>query len=229
MDFRPTESQSILRRAVREFAEQTLAPHVLEWDEAQRFPVEILPELSTLGLLGIQVPSDYGGRGCRRSSIAFVSRSSRGSTRRLRSRWRPTTAWRRRTSSCSGRRASGPVPCHGSPQVRRVGGWALTEPAAGSDAGATRTTATRRGDEWVLDGTKTFTTHGSVAGIIVVMAVTASEKGHRGISAFIVERGTPGLVVGRKENKLGMRASDTAELRFEECVVSRRADPGCRG
>ena len=110
-----------------------------------------------------------------------------------------------------------------------LGAWALTEPAAGSDAGATRTTATRDAEGWVLNGVKTFITHGSLAGVVVVMAVTNRSEGHRGISAFIVEKGTVGMTVGRKENKLGMRASDTAEVRFDDCRVGANQLLGVEG
>ena len=220
MDFIPTESQSILRHSVREFAEQTLAPHVMEWDEAQRFPVELLPDLSALGLLGIQVPPKFGGVGMSAveycicieelarvdPSIALSVAAHNG----LAAAHLLMFGSEAQRSTALFRLASGQV----------LGAWALTEPTAGSDAGAIRTTATPVGDGWVLNGAKTFTTHGSIAGLVVVMAVTAAEKGHHGISAFVVEQGTSGMVVGRKENKLGMRASDTAEVRFEDCQVS---------
>ena len=220
MDFTPTESQSLLRRAVREFADRTLAPHVMEWDEAQRFPVELLPDLSALGLLGIQVPPQFGGAGMSAVEYCICIEEL--------ARVDPSIAL---SVAAHNGLAAAHILMFGSDSQRStalfqlatgqaLGAWALTEPTAGSDAGAIRTTATRSGDGWVINGAKTFTTHGSVAGLVVVMAVTAVDKGHHGISAFVVERGNPGMVVGRKENKLGMRASDTAEVRFDECQVA---------
>ena len=220
MDFTPTESQSILRRSVREFAERTLAPHVMEWDEAQRFPVELLPDLAALGLLGIQVPPQFGGAGMSAVEYCICIEEL--------ARVDPSIAL---SVAAHNGLAVAHVLMFGSEAQRStalfrlasgqfLGAWALTEPTAGSDAGAIRTTASRHADGWALSGAKTFTTNGSVAGLVVVMAVTAADKGHHGISAFVVERGTPGMVVGHKENKLGMRASDTAEVRFDDCHVS---------
>ncbi len=220
MDFTPTESQTLLRRAVREFADRTLAPHVMEWDEAQRFPVELLPDLSALGLLGIQVPPQFGGAGMSAVEYCICIEEL--------ARVDPSIAL---SVAAHNGLAAAHILMFGSDSQRStalfqlatgqaLGAWALTEPTAGSDAGAIRTTATRSADGWVINGAKTFTTHGSVAGLVVVMAVTAVDKGHHGISAFVVERGNPGMVVGRKENKLGMRASDTAEVRFDECQVA---------
>ena len=220
MDFTPTESQSLLRRAVREFADRTLAPHVMEWDEAQRFPVELLPDLSALGLLGIQVPPQFGGAGMSAVEYCICIEEL--------ARVDPSIAL---SVAAHNGLAAAHILMFGSDSQRStalfqlatgqaLGAWALTEPTAGSDAGAIRTTATRSVDGWVINGAKTFITHGSVAGLVVVMAVTAVDKGHHGISAFVVERGNPGMVVGRKENKLGMRASDTAEVRFDECQVA---------
>ncbi len=220
MDFTPTESQALLRRAVREFAERTLAPHVMEWDEAQRFPLELLPDLSALGLLGIQVPAQFGGAGMSAVEYCICIEEL--------ARVDPSIAL---SVAAHNGLAAAHILMFGSDSHRStalvqlatgqaLGAWALTEPTAGSDAGAIRTTAARSDAGWVINGAKTFTTHGSVAGLVVVMAVTAVDKGHHGISAFVVERGNPGMVVGRKENKLGMRASDTAEVRLDECQVA---------
>ena len=219
MDVRPTEAEAVVRRSVREFAEQEIAPHVMEWDEAQRFPLELLPKLAGLGLLGIQVPQDYGGAGMSAVEYCICIEEL--------ARVDPSIAL---SVAAHNGLCAAHVLMFGSESQRRgpltrlatgdtLGAWALTEPSAGSDAGAIRTTATRDGDEWVLAGTKTFTTHGSVGGLVVVMAVTDPDKGHHGISAFLVDRDTPGLSVGRKENKLGMRASDTAEIHFDGCRV----------
>ena len=219
MDFRPTDAQEVLRRAVREFAEGELAPHVMEWDEAQRFPLELLPKLAALGLLGIQVPPEYGGAGM--SAVEYcicieeLARVDPAIALSMAAHNGLSTAHilmfgsdRQRTGVLT-RLARGET----------LGAWGLTEPTAGSDAGAMRTQATHEGSSWVLNGAKTFTTHGSVGQVMVVMAVTDRAKGHHGISAFLVERGTPGMESGRKENKLGMRASDTAEVRFDDCRI----------
>ena len=219
MDPRLTETQQEVRRAIREFAERELAPHVMAWDEAQQFPRELRVPLAELGLLGIQIPPQYGGAGMSAVEYCICIEEL--------ARVDPSIAL---TVAAHNGLSLAHLMMFGSETQRErlvtrlargetFGAWALTEPGAGSDAGATRTTATRDGDGWVLDGVKTFITHGSVAGVVVVMAVTDKAAGHRGISAFVVEHGTPGLVVGRKENKLGMRASDTAELRFEGCRV----------
>ena len=189
----------------------------MEWDEAQRFPSELLPKLAGLGLLGIQVPQQYGGAGMSAVEYCICIEEL--------ARVDPSIAL---SVAAHNGLSSAHILMFGSEAQRHgplkrlatgetLGAWALTEPSAGSDAGAIRTTATRDGDEWVLDGTKTFTTHGSVGGLVVVMAVTDPEQGHHGISAFLVDRGTPGYSVGRKENKLGMRASDTAEIHFDGC------------
>lgn len=220
MDLRPTDEQRLLRQTVREFAEREMAPHTLEWDEAQQFPLALLPKLAELGLMGIQVPEEHGGAAmgaveyciCIEElarvdpSIALTVAAHNGlSVAHIYRFGSDTQRLRYLTPLAEG---------------RHLGGWALTEPQAGSDAGSTRTTATKVAGGWRLNGTKTFTTHGTLAGTFVVMAVTDSTRGHHGISAFVLERGTPGLASGRKENKLGMRASDTAELLLTDCVVS---------
>lgn len=219
MDFRPTDAQGILRRTVREFAEAEIKPHVMAWDEAQRFPLELVPKLAELGLLGIQFPERYAGAGM--SAVEYCI-----SIEEL-ARVDPAIAL---SVAAHNGLCSAHIFLFGSDRQRErfltplasgttLGAWALTEPDAGSDAGATRTKATRSGGEWMLNGSKSFVTHGSLAGIVVVMAVTDRSLEHHGISAFIVERGTPGMLTGKKENKLGMRASDTTELRFEDCRI----------
>ena len=220
MDFRPTEAEQITRRAVREFAEAELAPHVMAWDEAQRFPLELLPKLAALGLLGIRFPERYGGAGMSAVEYCICIEEL--------ARVDPSIAL---TVAAHNGLCAAHVHMFGSEDQRQrvltrlargetLGAWALMEPTSGSDAGAMRTRATRDGDHWVLNGTKTFTTHASLAGVTVVMAVTDPDKDHRGISAFVIERGTHGMTAGRKENKLGMRASDTADVRFDDCRVN---------
>mgnify|MGYP001219607837 FL=1 len=219
MDLRPTEDQRLLRQTVREFAETEMAPHVMTWDEAQRFPAELLPGLAGLGLLGIQFPERWGGAGmgaidycicieelARVDPAVALSVAAHNGLAAAHIHAFGTDAQRERylTPLAEG---------------RHLGAWGLTEPQAGSDAGATRTRAEPVSEGWRLNGTKTFTTHGSVADTYVVMALTDSDAGYHGISAFIIERGTPGLEPGRKENKLGMCASDTAEVALVDCVV----------
>lgn len=229
MDFRPSEAERVTRRAVREFAEREIAPDVMAWDEAQRFPMDLVPKLGALGLLGIQFPERYGGAGMTAldycicieelarvdPSIALAVAAHNGLCAAHVHRF-GSDAQRERVLA---RLARGEV----------LGAWALTEPDAGSDAGAIRTTAARVAGGWRLDGSKVFVTHGGVAGYTVVMAVTEPERGRHGISAFIVERGTAGMAVGRKEDKLGMRATETAELRFEDCRVPEDALLGEEG
>ena len=229
MDVRPNEAERVIRRAVREFAEREIAPHVMVWDEAQRFPMELLPKLGALGLLGIQFPERYGGAGMSAldycicieelarvdPSIALAVAAHNGLCAAHVHRF-GSEAQRQRVL---GRLARGEV----------LGAWALTEPDAGSDAGAIRTTAVRFAGGWRLDGSKVFVTHGGVAGYTVVMAVTDPDRDRHGISAFVVERDTAGMVIGRKEDKLGMRATETAELRFDDCRVPEEALLGAEG
>ena len=219
MDLRPTEEQRLLRLAVREFAEAEMAPYTLEWDEAQRFPLSLLPKLADLGLMGIQFPERYGGAAMGAIDycicIEELARVDPSIALSVAAHNGLAAAHIHRFGS-DAQRATYLTPLA---QGRHLGGWALTEPQAGSDAGSTRTLATRVAQGWCLNGTKAFTTHGTLAGTFVVMAVTDASQGHHGISAFVVPRDTPGLASGRKENKLGMRASDTSELRFTDCLV----------
>jgi len=219
MDLRPSDEQRILRQTVREFAEGEMAPHTMEWDEAQRFPLELLPRLAELGLMGIQFPERYGGAAMSAVDYCICIEEL--------ARVDPSIAL---SVAAHNGLAAAHIHLFGTEDQRHryltplasgrhLGVWALTEPHAGSDAGATRTTAHRESGGWRITGTKTFTTHGSLAGTFVVMAVTDRARGPHGISAFILERGAPGLVSGRKENKLGMRASDTAELSLTDCLV----------
>lgn len=219
MDFRLTEEQALLRRTIREFAETEIGPHVREWDEAQHFPAEILPKLAELGLLGIQIPEAYGGSGM--SSIDYclcieeLARVDPGLALSVAAHNGLCTAHLFAFGSDAQKRTYVTALASGA----RIGAWGLTESTSGSDAAGMRTTATRIGDEWELNGSKTFTTHGRVGHIAVVMAVTDRAAGSKGISAFVVEHGTPGMTPGKKEDKLGMRASDTSELLFDGCRV----------
>ena len=219
MDLRPTDEQRLLRQTVREFAAAEMAPYTLEWDEAQCFPLHLLPKLADLGLLGIQFPEQYGGAAMGAVDycicIEELARVDPSIALSVAAHNGLAAAHIYRFGS-EEQRARYLTPLA---QGRHLGGWALTEPQAGSDAGSTRAAATRVAEGWRLNGTKTFTTHGTLAGTFVVMAVTDPSQGHHGISAFVVNRETPGLASGRKENKLGMRASDTAELLLTDCLV----------
>src|SRR6266498_3329289 len=217
MDFRLTDEQELLRRSVREFAETEIRPHVMEWDQAQHFPSELVPKLAALGLLGIQIPEQYGGAGLSAIDYCLCMEEL--------ARVDPAVALSvaAHNGLCSAhiflfgnetQKQKYLVPlAHGE----KIGAWGLTESSSGSDAAGMRTTAARAGDCWVLNGSKTFTTHGRVGDTMVVMAVTDRAAGTKGISAFIAEKGTPGMTPGKKEDKLGMRASDTSEVLFENC------------
>jgi alkylation response protein AidB-like acyl-CoA dehydrogenase len=219
VDFRPTEEQQLLRRSVREFAETEMRPHVREWDERQHFPAELMPKLASLGLLGIQFPEQYGGAGLSAIDYCICIEEL--------ARVDPAVAL---SVAAHNGLCSAHIFLFGNEQQKqrylppltrgqKIGAWGLTESSSGSDAAGMRTTATRAGDCWVLNGSKTFTTHGRVGDTMVVMAVTDRAAGTKGISAFIVDQGTPGLSPGKKEDKLGMRASDTSEMLFQNCRI----------
>ena len=219
MDFRPTEEQELLRRTVREFAEAEIRPHVMEWDEAQHFPMDLLPKLAALGLTGVQHAEEYGGAGLSAVDYCICIEEL--------ARVCPAIAL---SVAAHNGLCSAHIATFGTEEQKRrflprllrgevLGAWGLTEAGAGSDAAGMRTTAVRQGQCWVITGAKTFITHGRIGGVMVVIAVTDRSKGHRGISAFIVEQGTPGMTAGKKENKLGMRASDTSEVIFDNCRV----------
>src|SRR5436190_10589872 len=229
MDFRPTEEQVLLRRSVREFAETEIRPHVREWDQDQHFPIELMPKLAALGLLGIQFPEQYGGAAMSAIDYCICIEEL--------ARVDPAVAL---SVAAHNGLCSSHISLFGTeaqkqrylvPLVRgeKIGAWGLTEPTSGSDAAGMRTTAARAGECWVLNGSKTFTTHGRVGQVMVVMAVTDKAAATKGISAFIVEHGTPGMRPGKKEDKLGMRASDTSEVVFDNCRVPADALLGDEG
>jgi alkylation response protein AidB-like acyl-CoA dehydrogenase len=214
-----TDEQEQLRKEVRAFAEREIAPHVSEWDEKSIFPGEVVKKLGEMGLMGVIFPEALGGAGMGYVEyVLAVEELSRvdGSVGIIVAS---------HNSLCTNH-----IMLAGNDEQRQrwvtrlasgqwLGAWGLTEPGSGSDAAAARTTAVRRGDRWVLNGTKSFITNGSHADCAVVLAVTDREQGTRGISAFVVERGTRGFRAGKKENKLGLRASDTSELILEECEI----------
>jgi alkylation response protein AidB-like acyl-CoA dehydrogenase len=219
MDFRPTEEQKLLRRTVREFAETEIRPHVREWDQEQHFPIELIPKLASLGLLGIQFPERYGGAGMSAIDYCICIEEL--------ARVDPGVAL---SVAAHNGLCSSHIFTFGNEEQRqkflvplargeKIGAWGLTESTSGSDAAGMRTAAIRAGSCWSISGSKTFTTHGRVGDIMVVMAATDRALGSKGISAFVVERGTPGMTPGKKEDKLGMRASDTSEVLFDNCRI----------
>jgi alkylation response protein AidB-like acyl-CoA dehydrogenase len=217
MDFEYTQEQIALRKAVREFAEGEIAPHVMEWDEAQIFPLDVIRKLGQLGYMGAIFPEELGGAGFGYIEYSIIIEElSRidGSVGII------VAA---HTSLCSNH-----IYKSGTQEQRErylpklasgewIGCWSLTEPEAGSDAAGTRTHAELDGECWVLNGSKTFTTNAHYADVCVAMAVTERAAAQHGISAFVIDRGTPGFRPGKKENKLGLRASATGEVIFENC------------
>jgi len=219
VNFSLTDEQQLLRKSVREFSETELRPHVMEWDEAQHFPKELLPKLAELGLLGIQFHEQYGGAGMSAvdyciciEEIARVDPSVSLSIAAHNGLGAAHIAM----FANDAQKQKYLVPLA---QGAKLAAWGLTEPGSGSDAAAMRTTAVQDGDCWVLNGSKMFITHGTSADTLVIMAVTDKSKGAKGISAFILERGMGGLLAGKKEDKLGMRASETTEVILQNCRV----------
>jgi alkylation response protein AidB-like acyl-CoA dehydrogenase len=229
MNFEYTPEQIQLRKSVREFAEAEIAPHVMEWDENQTFPAEVIAKLGKLGYMGAIFPEDLGGAGLGYVEYSIIIEElSRvdGSVGII------VAA---HTSLCSNH-----IYKMGTAEQRRryiprlasgewLGCWSLTEPEAGSDAAGTRTSARLENDSWIIDGAKTFTTNAHYADICVAMAVTDRTAAQHGISAFMIEKGTSGFRPGKKENKLGLRASATGEVIFENCSVPEAQLLGKRG
>ncbi len=229
MDFQLSDEQQQLRKSVREFAERELLPNVMKWDEANEFPLAAVKELGKLGLMGVLFPAEYGGAGL--GYVEYVISIEELS--RVDGSIGITVA--AHNSLCSNH-----IFLAGSKMQKKkyipklatgefIGAWGLTEPGSGSDAGSARMTAVRQKDCWVLNGTKTFITNGHHADVVVVLAVTDKAAHTHGLSAFIVEKGTKGFRAGKKENKLGLRASDTSELIFEDCCVPADALCGKEG
>jgi len=219
MDFRLNEEQQMFQRMVRDFAEREIAPQASQTDETKQFPWPIIEKMAALGLMGLPIPEKYGGAGSDTLSYALaveeVARAC-GST--------AITLAAHVSLACK------PLLMFGSEEQKQkylvplaqgkgLGAFGLTEPAAGSDAGATQTTARPDGDEWVINGQKCFITNGSIADIVVITAMTDKDAGTRGISSFIVPKGAPGFRPGRDEEKMGLRGSVTSELFFEDCRI----------
>jgi alkylation response protein AidB-like acyl-CoA dehydrogenase len=213
------DEQRLIRETTREFAAREIRPHARAWDAAGTFPVALVPKLAALGLWGMVIPQGYGGSGIDMVGMALAIEALAWGDGGL------ALSVASHNSLCAGHIVRVGTEAQKRTYLPRLasgaalGAWALTEPGSGSDAGALSTRATRRGKRWVLNGTKVFVTQGSIAGVYVIMARTDPSAGHRGISAFIVERGTAGLRVGKHEDKMGVRSSDTAEVILEECEV----------
>jgi len=221
MDFELAEHHQHLRKSVREFARAEIAPHAQRWDKEERFPMELVPKLAAMGLLGIRIPEEYGGSGLDTTAYAICVEEIA----------RVDGSIALTVASHNGL-GTGHVRSCGSEDLKRrylpkaatgewLAAWALTEPGSGSDSAALRTVARRDGNDWVIDGTKTFITQGSVGGFCVVLARTNPDAPkQRGITAFVVDHGTPGFTASKHLLKLGCRASDTAELTLDGVRVS---------
>jgi alkylation response protein AidB-like acyl-CoA dehydrogenase len=220
MNFELTDEQVVLQRSVRELAERLIIPNARRWDEEEVFPHEIIPAMGEMGLLGMQIPEEYGGAGMKFLdyvvALEEIARADASVGLTMASHNSLCTGHLYLAGNEAQRKKYLPRLASG----QALGGWGLTEPGSGSDAGAARTRAVPKGsDRWVINGTKTFITQGSVGSIYVVLASTSPEKKAKGLTAFIVERGTPGFRTGKRIEKMGLHASDTTELIFEECEV----------
>ncbi|SHM22941.1 Acyl-CoA dehydrogenase [Chitinophaga jiangningensis] len=219
MNFEPTEEQQQIAQTIRDFGKKAILPHVLEWDEQQEFPVALFKELGKLGLMGVLVPEQYGGSGlgyleyvtvvseiarfCGAIGLSVAAHNSlctghilQFGNEEQKQRWLPKLA-----------------------TAEWIGAWGLTEPNTGSDAMNMKCVAKQDGTDWIIDGTKCWITHGKSCDVAVVIARTGDVRDSHGMTAFVVEKGTPGFSGGKKENKLGMRASETAEMIFSNCRI----------
>ena len=219
MEFELNEDQQQIKYSIREFAEAEMRPHVMEWDEAQHFPIELQSHFAKLGIMGVLIPEEYGGAGMgyveyatiieelarvdASVALSIAAHNSLGSGHIY-------------VGANESQKQKYLVPLA---KGEKFAAWGLTEPSSGSDASSMRTTAARKNGGWVLNGSKNFITNATFAETSVVLAISDRAAASHGISAFIVERGTPGFSVARKENKLGMRASDTAAMVFEDCFI----------
>src|SRR3954470_2103607 len=219
IDFEQSESQTMVGQMVRDFGDKFIKPRMMEWDESQEFPIEVFREMGKLGLMGILVPTEYGGAGLGYldyvTAIAEVSKID-GSI---------GLSMAAHNSLCTNHILQFGDEEQKQKYLPRLaagewsGAWGLTEPNTGSDAGNMRTVAVKDGDYYVLNGSKNFITHGKSGNVAVVIVRTGQAGDSHGMSSFIIEKGTPGFTSGKKENKLGMRASETAELIFSDCRI----------
>lgn len=219
MNIEVSETRKMIEETLRDFCKREIEPHIMEWDESQHFPVDVMKKLGELGMLGVLVPQEYGGSGLTYDEyITVVAEIGRVD---------PSIGLSvaAHNSLCTGH-----ILYHANEEQKKkwlpklatgewIGAWGLTEVGTGSDAGGMNTTAVRDGDEWVINGSKNFITHGKSGDIAVVIVRTGEKGDSHGMTAFAVEKGTPGFSAGRKEDKLGMRASETTELIFENCRV----------
>lgn len=217
----PIESEHLqmIRETAKSFAEKNIKPHVMEWDENQHFPIDLFHEMGKLGFLGVLVPSDYGGAGLGYQEYITVIEEIAKVCGAI------GLSVAAHNSLCTGH-----IMLFGDQRQKQlylpklatgewIGAWGLTEPNTGSDAIRMKCTAYKEGSDWVLNGTKTWITHGKSSNVAVVIARTGELLDSRGMTSFIVERGTPGFSAGKKENKLGMRASETTEMIFDHCRI----------
>jgi len=219
MEVQENDNQVMIKQMIRDFAEKEIRPHIMEWDEAQIFPVDVFKKLGNLGLMGVLVPTEYGGSGLGYFEyITIISEISQvcGSI---------GLSVAAHNSLCTGH-----ILYHANEEQKRkylpklasaewIGAWGLTETGTGSDSGRMATVATKDGDYYILNGAKNFITHAISGDVAVIIARTGEKGDTHGMSAFIIEKGTPGFASGKKENKLGMRASETAELIFNNCRI----------
>ena len=219
MEFELTEEQKMLQQTVRDFSQKVIAPGARERDSKGEFPRELFKVIAGMGIMGMIIPEEYDGAGLDYISYSIVLEELARIDGAI------ALSVSAHNSLCTNhiysfgteeQRKRFVIPLAGG---EKLGAWGLTEPSSGSDAAALQTTAVLKGNKWVLNGEKALITHGSVADTYVIMASTDRKKGKKGISAFIVERGTPGFKIGKVEDKLGMRGSDTASLIFEECIL----------
>jgi len=212
-----TEDQVIIRDTLREFAENKIRPVIMEFDESQSFPMDLLKELGELGFLGILVDEQYGGAGLGYIEFEIIieelARVDPSIALSVAAHNGLCTNHIFRFANEEQKKKYIPDLAYG----KKIGAWALTEPASGSDAAGLQTVAEKKGDHYILNGTKNFITHGKYGETAVIMAITNKDAGKKGISAFILEKGMPGFSAGKKENKLGMRASETSQLILENC------------
>ncbi len=219
MDFTSNENQEMIAKMVRDFGDKNIRPKMMEWDESQEFPIEVFKKLGELGLMGVLVPQEYGGSGFGYfeyvTAIEELSKID-GSI---------GLSMAAHNSLCTGH-----IMYFANEEQKKkylpklatgewIGAWGLTEPNTGSDAGNMKTVAVKDGNHWVINGAKNFITHGKSGNVCVLIARTSEPGSHRSATAFIIEKGTPGFTHGRKENKMGMRASETTELIFDNCRV----------
>ena len=221
MEFRPSAEMELVRKNVREFAEKEIKPIAREFDASGEFPSKTVVKMGELGLLGLPVPTDLGGAGASTLEYAVaveeIARVDGSHALIMAAHNGLCTGNIMIAATDDQKRRYVPDLAAG----KKIGAWGLTEPSVGSDAAGMKTTAVRRGDSYVLNGSKNFCTNAPVAGTFVLTAKTDPAKGSRGVSAFIVEKGTPGLHVGKMEDKLGMRASATSQVLLDDCRVPR--------